>query len=281
MSDTHLTAPTRFVEVDGDKFAYRRWGNTSGGQPPLFLVQHFRGGLDHWDPLLTDGLAAGREVILYNGRGIASSTGTPRNRIEDMADDIALVIPALDLSQVDLLGFSIGGFQVQEVALRHPQLVRKLLLLGTGLRGGDPKMEPKVLEVAPNPVPTADDFLYLFFGRSEAAKQAGLAFWERRHRRVEQDPPSSMAVAQAQAEAHSAYLQPLPGANPYAFLNAVTQPTLVLNGVHDIMIPTINSWHLSQNIPNAQLLIYPDAGHGAQFQYPERFLQHAIQFLKE
>lgn len=281
MSDTHLTAPTRYIEVDGDKFAYRRWGNTSSGQPPLFFVQHFRGGLDHWDPLLTDGLAAGREVILYNGRGIASSTGTPRNRIEDMADDIALVIRALGLSQVDLLGFSIGGFQVQEVALRHPQLVRKLLLLGTGLRGGDPKMEPKVLEVAPNPVPTAEDFLYLFFGRSDAAKQAGLAFWERRHQRVDQDPPSSMAVAQAQAEAHAAYLQPLPGAIPYAFLNAITQPTLVLNGVHDIMIPTINSWHLSQNIPNAQLLIYPDAGHGAQFQYPERFLQHAIQFLEE
>lgn len=281
MSETHLSAPTRFVEVDGEKFAYRRWGNASSGQPPLFFVQHFRGGLDHWDPLMTDGLAAGREVILYNGRGIASSSGTPRNRIEYMADDIALVIGALGLSQVDLLGFSIGGFQAQEAVLRHPQLVRKLILLGTGLRGGDPKMEPRVLEVAPNPVPTVDDFLYLFFGRSEAAKQAGLAFWERRHRRADQDPPSSMAVAQAQAEAHAAYLQPLPGANPYAFLNAITHPTLVLNGVDDIMIPTINSWHLSQNIPNAQLLIYPDAGHGAQFQYPERFLQHAIQFLEE
>jgi pimeloyl-ACP methyl ester carboxylesterase len=170
---------------------------------------------------------------------------------------------------------------VQEVALRHPQLVRKLLLLGTGLRGGDPKMERKVLEVAPRPVPTAEDFLYLFFGRSEAAKQAGLAFWERRHQRVDQDPPSSAAVAQAQAEAHAAYRPPLPGKNPYAYLNAIQQPTLVLNGVNDIMIPTINSWHLSQNIPNAQLLIYPDAGHGAQFQYPERFLKHAMQFLED
>lgn len=281
MTDTHLTAPTRFIDVDGDSFAYRRWGNGSSGQPPLFFVQHFRGGLDHWDPLLTDGLAAGREVILYNGRGIASSTGTPRNTIEDMADDIALVIQAMGLAQVDLLGFSIGGFQVQEVALRHPQLVRKLLLLGTGLRGGDPKMEPKVLEVAPNPVPTAEDFLYLFFGRSQAAREAGLAFWDRRHQRAEQDPPSSMAVAQAQAQAHGAYLQPLPGANPYAFLNAISQPTLILNGVEDVMIPTINAWHLSQNIPNAQLLIYPDAGHGAQFQYPERFVKHAIQFLEE
>jgi len=281
MSDTHLTAPTRFIEVGGDRFAYRRWGNTQSTQPPLFFVPHFRAGLDHWDPLLTDGLAAGRDVILFNGRGIASSTGTPRNCIEDLADDIALVIQALRLPQVDLLGFSIGGFQVQEVALRHPQLVRKLLLLGTGLRGGDPKMDEGVPKVAGNPVPTAEDFLYLFFGRSEAAKQAGLAFWERRHQRADQDPPSSLEVAKAQAEAHAAYLQPLPGENPYAFLNAIKQPTLVLNGVNDIMIPTINSWHLAQNIPNAQLIVYPDAGHGAQFQYPERFLKHAIQFLEE
>lgn len=281
MSDTHLTAPTRFIEVDGDRFAYRRWGNTQSTQPPLFLVPHFRAGMDHWDPLLTDGLAVNREVILFNGRGIASSTGTPRNRIEDLAEDIALVIKALGLPQVDLLGFSIGGFQVQEVALRHPQRVRKLLLLGTGLRGGDPKMDEGVPKVAGNPVPTAEDFLFLFFGRSEVAKKAGLAFWERRHQRADQDPPSSLEVAKAQAEAHAAYLQPLQGENPYAFLNAIKQPTLVLNGVNDIMIPTINSWHLSQNIPNAQLLIYPDAGHGAQFQYPERFLKHAIQFLEE
>lgn len=279
MTAIHLTTPTRFIEVDGDRFAYRRWGKLPG--VPLFFVQHFRGGLDHWDPLLTDGLAEGREVILFNGRGIASSSGTPRNRIEDMADDIAAVLRALCLSQVDLLGFSIGGFQVQEVALRHPQLVRKLLLLGTGLRGGDPRMDPGVSKVASNPVPTAEDFLYLFFGRSEAAKKAGLAFWGRRHDRADQDPPSSAVVAKAQSEAHAAYLQPLAGANPYAFLNAITQPTLVLNGVNDIMIPTINSWHLSQHIPNAQLLIYPDAGHGAQFQYPERFLKHAIQFLEE
>ncbi|UZE21135.1 alpha/beta hydrolase [Pseudomonas sp. B21-056] len=281
MSDTHLTASTRFIEVDNNRFAYRRWGNARSTQPPVFFVPHFRAGLDHWDPVLTDGLAAGREVILFNGRGIASSTGTPRNRIEDMADDIALAIQALGLSQVDLLGFSIGGLQVQEVALRHPQQVRKLLLLGTGLRGGDPRMDEEVPKVAGNPVPTIEDFLYLFFGRSEAAKQAGLAFWERRHQRADQDPPSSLAVAQAQAEAFAAYLQPLPGENPYAFLNAIKQPTLVLNGVKDIMIPTINSWHLAQNIPNAQLLIYPDAGHGAQFQYPERFLKHAIQFLDE
>lgn len=279
MPDNHLTAPTRFVEVDGDRFAYRRWGRGAG--TPLFLVQHFRGGMDHWDPLMTDGLAEGREVILFDGRGIAASSGTPRNRMEDMADDIAAVIRALGLKQVDLLGFSIGGFQAQEVTLRHPDLIRKLVLLGAGPRGGDPTMDPKVLEVAPRPVPTVDDFLFLFFGRSDAAVTAGRAFWDRRHRRIDQDPPSSAEVAQAQSEAHYAYLTPMPGDNPYAYLNAITQPTLVLNGIEDVMIATINSLHLARNIPNAQLIVYPDAGHGAQFQYPERFLKHAIQFLDE
>ena len=198
MSDTHETAPTQYIEVDGDRFAYRRWGKPSG--VPIFLVQHFRGGMDNWDPLLTDGLAEGREVILFNGRGIASSSGTPRNRIEDMADDIAAVIRALGLEQVDLLGCSLGGYQVQEVTLRHPQLVRKLLLLGTGLRGGDPTSDPQVPQYALNPVPSLEDFLFLFFGRSEAAKQAGKAFWERRHQRADQDPPSSPAVAQAHTQ---------------------------------------------------------------------------------
>jgi pimeloyl-ACP methyl ester carboxylesterase len=279
VSDKHVTAPTQYIEVDGDRFAYRRWGKPSG--VPIFLVQHFRGGMDNWDPLLTDGLAEGREVILFNGRGIASSSGTPRNRVEDMADDIAAVIQALGLEQVDLLGFSLGGYQAQEVTLRHPQLVRKLLLLCTGLRGGDPTMDPKVPEVALNPVPGLEDFLFLFFGRSEAAVEAGRAFWERRHQRADQDPPSSPAVGQAQFKASMAYAEPLPGENPYAYLNAITQPTLVLNGENDVMIASINSWHLAQNIPNAQLLIYPDAGHGAHFQYPERFLKHALQFLDE
>ena len=124
MTDTHFTAPTRFVEIDGDKFAYRRWGNSTTDQPPLILFQHFRGGMDHWDPLMTDGLAAGREVILCNCRGIASSTGKPRTRIEHMADDAAAVIRALGLRKVDVLGFSLGGWVAQDLTRRHPDLVR-------------------------------------------------------------------------------------------------------------------------------------------------------------
>lgn len=280
-NDTHLNAPTRYVDVDGDRFAYRRFGNAAAGQPPLFLLQHFRGGMDHWDPLMTDGLAAGREVILYNGRGVASSSGKPRTRIEHMADDAAAVIRALDLPKVDVLGFSLGGYQAQDLVRRHPELVRKLMLIGTGPRGGNPDSDPEVLERAPRPVPTLEDFLFLFFGRSAAAKQAGRAFWQRRHQRADQDPPSSPEVIQAQIEANMHFLPRLDRKAPFAHLREIRQPTFILNGVDDVMIPTINSWHMAQNIPNAQLFLYPDAGHAPHFQYPGRFLKHAIQFLDE
>ncbi|WP_431038400.1 alpha/beta fold hydrolase [Streptomyces sp. P6-2-1] len=280
MSLSHVTAPTQYVEVDGVSYAYRRWGNKGG--TPLFFVQHFRGGLDHWDPLMTDGLAEGREVILFNGRGVGGSSGTPRRRFEDMADDIAAVIKALDLPVVDLLGFSIGGFQAQEVVLRHPQLVRKLLLLGTGPRSGDTTIDPEMVPVATKPVHDEDDFVFLFFGRSEAAKKAGRDFWKRRHQRtVDVDPLSSPEVAEAQWEAYLAYMEPPAEGGPFEHLKAITIPTLVVNGNRDIMIATVNSFHLGQNIPDSQVILYPDSGHGAHFQYPERFLKHAIQFLNE
>lgn len=279
MTVSHLTAPTQFIEVDGINYAYRRWGKKN--TIPLLFIIHFRGGMDHWDPILTDGLAEGREVILINGRGVASSSGTPRNRAEDMADDFASVVRALGIPKVDVVGFSIGGFQAQELTLRHPLLVRKLILLGTGPRGGDPWFDPKMPEVARKPELGLDDFLFLFFGRSEEAKEAGRAFWARRHLRQDQDPPASAEVVKSQWEVHGAYMVPVGGDKPYAHLNALKQPTLVVNGIEDIMLATINSFYLGQNIPNAQVILYPDAGHGAHFQYPARFLKHAIQFLDE
>ncbi len=281
MSHTHLTAPTQFVEVDGARFAYRRWGNTASSQPPLLFLQHFRGGMDHWDPLMTDGLAQGREVILYNGRGIASSGGQPRTRIEDMADDAAAAMRKLGLQQIDVLGFSLGGFQALDLTWRHPTLVRKLMLLGTGPRGGNPEIEPQVLTTAPRPVPIFEDFLYLFFGRSAQAEQAAREFWQRRHQRVDQDPPSSLQVAKAQIEANMLYLPRLSEDDPFSYLRNIRQPTFILNGVNDVMVPTVNSFYMARNLPNAQLFIYPDSGHAAQFQYPQRFLRHAIGFLDE
>lgn len=281
MTDTHLTAPTRFADVGDTRFAYRRWGNKDSSQPPILLLQHFRGGMDHWDPLLTDGLAAGREVILYNGSGVASSGGVPRTRIEDMADDAAAFVRALGLQKIDVLGFSLGGFQALDLTWRHPELVRKQMLLGTGPRGGNPDMEPQVLTAAPRPIPVFEDFLYLFFGRSTQAEQAAREFWQRRHQRVDQDPPSSPRVAKAQIEANMLYLPRLSEDDPFSYLRGIKQPTFILNGVNDVMIPTINSFYMARNLPNAQLFIYPDCGHAAQFQCPQRFLQHAVQFLSE
>lgn len=274
-ADTHVTAPTRFVEANGIRYAYRRFGAETG--TPLVFLQHFRGGLDNWDPLVTDGLAQGRPVILFNNAGVASSSGETPDTIDAMGDHVAALVNALGLTQVDVLGFSIGGFVAQAFVLRHPHLVRKMVLVGTGPRNGEPATDPKILKVAGNPVPGLKDFLFLFFAPSETSQAAGKAFWERRQQRKDQDPPSSLQTAQAQVAALVEWRQPR--GERYAYLKAISQPTLVVNGNNDIMVPTVNSFTLSQNIPSAQLIIYPDSGHGAHFQYPELFVTHAQLFL--
>jgi pimeloyl-ACP methyl ester carboxylesterase len=273
--DTHVTAPTRFVEVNGIGYAYRRFGAETG--TPLLFLQHFRGGLDNWDPLVTDGLAKGRPVILFNNAGVASSSGETPDTIDAMADHVGVFAKALGLSEVDILGFSIGGNIAQSFVLRHPQLVRRLVLVGTGPRNGVPPTDPRIREVAGNPTPTVEDFLYLFFSPSEAGKAAGRAFWERRHWRKDADPASSAQTAQAQVAAIVEWRQPR--GERYADLKTIGQRTLVVNGSNDVMVPTPNSFTLAQTIPNAQLIIYPDSGHGSQFQYPELFVTHTQLFL--
>lgn len=274
-TDTHVTAPTRFVEVNGIRYAYRRFGAETG--TPLVFLQHFRGGLDNWDPLVTDGLAQGRPVILFNNAGVASSSGETPDTIDAMGDHVAAFVNALGLTQVDVLGFSIGGFVAQAFVLRHPHLVRKVVLVGTGPRNGEPATDPKILKVAGSPVPGLEDFLFLFFALSETSQAAGKAFWERRHQRKDQDPPSSLQTAQAQVAALVEWRQPR--GERYADLKTISQPTLVVNGNNDIMVPTINSFTLSQNIPGAQLIVYPDSGHGSHFQYPKLFVTHTQLFL--
>jgi pimeloyl-ACP methyl ester carboxylesterase len=200
-----------------------------------------------------------------------------------MADHAADFIGALGLAQVDLLGFSIGGYIAQTLALRRPELIRRLILAGTGPRAGEPPEDPKYGEYAAltdsetGKVPI-EAFLYLFFRPSGTSQAAGRAFWARRHMRKDDvDPPTSAQTMAAQRVAITEWRQPR--GERFAELKAIKQPTLVVNGHHDIMVPTINSFTLSQNIPNAQLIIYPDAGHGALFQVPELFVAHAEMLL--
>jgi len=274
-TDSHLGAPTRFIERKGVRYAYRRFGSEEG--TPLIFLPHFRAGMDHWDPLVTDGLAEGRPVILLNNAGVASSSGETPTTIDALSDDVAAFVEALKLTQVDVLGFSIGGYIAQSFVLRHPRLVRRLVLVGTGPRNGDPTKNPLVAKVAGNEVPTLEDFLFLFFSPSAEGQAAGRAFWERRHQRKDADPPSSVQVMHAQRAALAEWRQPR--GERYADLKTIKQPTLVVNGNDDIMVPTVNSISLSQHIPNAQLIIYPNSGHGSLFQYPELFVEHTRLFL--
>jgi pimeloyl-ACP methyl ester carboxylesterase len=273
--DTHVTAPTRFAEANGIRYAYRRFGAESG--TPLVFLPHFRAGLDHWDPLVTDGLAQGRPVILFDNAGVASSSGETPDTFDAMSDHLAAFVNALGLPRIDVLGYSIGGYIAQSFVLRHPNLVSRLVLVGTGPRNGEPWKDPRIPQVAANPVPVCEDFLFLFFSPSEASQAAGRAFWARRHQRKDADLPSSIQTMQAQQAALMEWAQPR--GERYADLKTIKQPTLVVNGSNDIMVPTINAFTLSQHIPNAQLIVYPDSGHGALFQYSELFVAHTKLFL--
>ena len=281
MAHTHVTAPTQFVEADGIRFAYRRLGTEIG--TPLVFMQHFRGGLDHWDPAVTDGLAASRPVILFNNAGVASSSGETPNTIDAMARHAADFVSALGLRQVDLLGFSIGGYVAQSFALQYADLVRRLVLVGTGPRGGEPSQDLSVPRYAASTDPRTgesplESFLNLFFSPSSRSQAAGKEFWKRRHvREIDVDSPSSAQTMTAQLAATQDWRK-VKGER-YAELKHIRHRTLIVNGSNDIMVPTINSFTLSQGIPNAQLILYPDSGHASHFQYPELFVSHVRMFL--
>jgi pimeloyl-ACP methyl ester carboxylesterase len=275
---SHVTAPTEFVTANGIRYAYRRFGAETG--TPLVFLQHFRGGMDHWDPAVTDGLAAHRPVVLFDNAGVAATSGQTPDTVEAQAEDAAAFIHALGLTRVDLLGFSIGGYVAQALTLSHPELVHRLVLVGTKPRAGDDTdRHPDVNSVGTrHDVPTLEDFRFLFFAPSPAGQAAGERFWERRHQRtVDVDPPTTKQTMLAQTAAIVDWKRP--HGEPFAELKTITQPTLVINGRRDVMVPTINSYHLAQHIPGAQLVIYPDSGHGSLFQYPELFVADVERFL--
>jgi pimeloyl-ACP methyl ester carboxylesterase len=278
LGDTHDTAPNQYLTVDGVRYAYRRFGAPTG--TPVLFLQHLRGSMDYWDPAVTDGLAATRPVVLFDNAGVGLSGGTTPDTFEALADHAAAFVRALGLDRVDVLGFSIGGHTAQAFVLRHADLVRRLVIVGSKPRAGVSEgTAPDVLDVAGrHEVSTLEDFLYLFFEPSPTSQAAGRAFWERRHRRtVEPDAPTTRQTFEAQRAAIVDWAQP--HGEPLAELATITAPTLIVNGSHDIMAPTINSYDMAQRIPDAQLIIYPDAGHGSLFQYPTTFVAHVSEFL--
>ena len=275
MTTTHDTAATRYVEADGIRFAYRRFGEPGG--VPLVLNQHFTGTMDYWDPAVTDGLAKGREVILFDNAGVAGSSGETPASFQEMAAHAVSFIRALGLETVDVLGFSIGGFVAQEIALQAPELVRKLILVGTGTRGADMSESRSGEIFSGHYDPPEHLWLSVHFTPSAASQAAGLAFLERRLRRQDRDPEVTEQTTAAQLEAIGKYVAPSEGALDY--LKAIRRPVLVVQGSNDVIIPSVHSYVLQQNLPNAQLVLYPDANHGSFYQYPELFVAHATLFL--
>jgi pimeloyl-ACP methyl ester carboxylesterase len=281
MIHTHQTAPTQFVEANGIRFAYRRFGKLDG--VPLVFNQHFTGTMDHWDPAVTDGFAGDREVILFNNAGVSNSSGEVPTRIEKMGVNAVAFIKALGLTKVDVLGFSIGGFVAQEIALQAPDLVRRLVLVGTGPRGGEgmATLTPEAQEIFGAAYDEPDHiWLRVHFTESEKSQAAGRRFLKRFRLRAEnRDPEVNEKVAPAQIEAIGEW--GAPREQPFEYLKSIRQPTLVVNGGKDVIIHSVNSFILQQHLPDAELILYPDANHGSQYQYPERFVRHVSQFLSE
>jgi pimeloyl-ACP methyl ester carboxylesterase len=267
------------VTANGIRFAYRRFGATTG--VPLVFNQHYTGTMDYWDPAVTDGLAKSREVILFNNAGISSSSGEVPTTIQGMASNAVAFIKSLRLAKVDVLGFSIGGMVAQEIAVLAPELVRRLILVGTGLRGGEgiAPMTPAAATIfGASYDPPENLWLAVHFSPSTASQAAGRAFLKRKHLRLEgRDPEANDLVGPRQIEALGKYGVKVAGS--FNYLKTIRQPTLVVNGSNDVIAPTINSYTLQQNLPNAELILYPDSNHGSFYQYPELFIAQATQFL--
>jgi pimeloyl-ACP methyl ester carboxylesterase len=239
MGNTQETSPTRFIEAKGIRYSYRRFG-MSTGLPPFVCLPHYRGTMDSWDPAVTNTLARDREVVMFDGAGIGRSGGKTPDNVREMAEHASGMIDALALTRVDLLGFSLGGFVAQQLVLNRPKLVRRLVLAGTGPRGGDgfSPFSEKVEKLARLPQgANGQDRLDLFFAPSETSKALGRAYMERLEARLDdREPHSSLAVMESHHAAIYAWGKDHHG--DFSYLKDITLPVLVINGCADIMIPT-------------------------------------------
>jgi pimeloyl-ACP methyl ester carboxylesterase len=269
------TAPTEYAEGSGIRFAYRRLGPSTG--TPLVLLQHFSGNIDAWDPAVVNALATASPVVVFDNAGVGRSSGQTPDNVPAMARDAITFIKLLGYSRVDLLGYSLGGCVAQQIAAEDGPLVRKLILVGTAPKGGEEHLLA-VLKDAFSKAGVPDVRLPLFFTPSPASQAAGLAFLKRtRIRVVDRDTDSDSGVTDPQARALIAWC-----ATPdtdHALLRAIHQPALVVCGSDGTMLPADNAYAMFKAMPNAQLILYPDCGHGALFQYPELFVSHVHTFL--
>ena len=277
---SNITASTQFLETKKERYAYRRFGKGPG--LPLLFLQHFTGTLDNWDPAVTDPLASGREAILFESAGLGRSSGAVPQTVAGMAAHAQAFLDGLGLKTCDVLGFSLGGMVAQQMVLDRPSVFRRLILVGTGPRGGEDIMHLDKPSLAK---PLADPNLKgyavlqkIFFAATGSSQAAGAAFIERlMQRKEDREPASGAQVAQAQMAAFRDW-EKFSGER-FADLGAIRQPALVMNGVHDEMIPVRNSYWLSENLPNAVLMSYPDSGHGSLFQFHKSFTRQVAAFL--
>lgn len=275
-----LSATDLFVTVGDTRFAYRWFGKDAG--VPLVFLSRFRGTMDDWDPALIDHIATERPVILFDNQGIGRTDGRTAPTVTEMAVAAASFIEVVATGPVDALGYSLGGYVAQRLALHRPELVRRLVLAGTGPGAGDGVLpsEPQVAPLRAIPDLGLDALRVLFFSESEAGIRAGNELWERTHRRADREPAVSADAIEQQIAAIRNWSGGVEGGDQaYPELHAIGHPALVANGSHDVMIPTINSFILSQRLPNAELHIYPDTGHGFLFQYHEEFAHLVNEFL--
>jgi pimeloyl-ACP methyl ester carboxylesterase len=275
-TQTYSQTPTDVVRAaNGVDFAYRRVGNRS--DIPLVLANYFAANLDDWDPLIVDGLAAHREVITFDYPGIGSSSGTTPATVADFAVDCAGFLHALGLTAVDFLGFSLGGMIAQQIASSHPEMIRHMILCGTGPRGGE-KMTFDELSADELSDPVAL-LLNAFFTPSDTSQAAGHAYLDRLNRReADRDAPVTTTAAAAQLHAIRDWGE-IPTTDRYAMLATIQQPTLIVHGVKDVVVNSVNAAILAENLSNATLLMLPDASHGAQSQHSDVFLTNARLFL--
>jgi pimeloyl-ACP methyl ester carboxylesterase len=274
----YQNAPSRAIQAAGVTFAYRELGPVGG--VPVVLLVHLAATLDNWDPRIVDAIAEHHHVIAFDNRGVGASSGSVPDTVEAMAEDAYSFISALGFGAVDIFGFSLGGMIAQALTLKHPTLVRKLILAGTGPAGGhgiDKVARTTYYDSLRATVARKDPKEYLFFNRDAVGKRAGQDFVRRlEERTTDRDTPITLGAFRTQLKAIKRW-----GRNAPADLSAITQPTLIANGDNDRMVPSALSHDLHQRIAGSELIIYPDSGHGGIFQYHNEFASAAIDFLEK